>query len=289
MKRIASLLAVLLGILSSARAQLEVGMEMKRHIFLRGEPVEVTVAIRNLAGKDVILRDVDDHQWFGFEITRGADTPIGPLSPDYRNDPLVILSGDAVRHKVDLLKLYPMTEYGTYQVRAAIYFPETGKYLTSGPLRIDISDGRKLWTRTVGVPASKDGAGGYRVVTLLAFQQPKENTLYARVEDDATGNIFGTYPLGRLVGGSTPAAEFDADNTLHVFHLVGPSLYNLSKIGVNGEWLGQTLWNSAKGRATVRRKTDGRMVIVGATRVNDAPVNAPPVPKLSDRPVALPK
>ena len=284
-----TLLLVLFGILASARAQLDVGLEMKRHIFMRGEPIEVTVAIRNLAGKDVILRDVDQHQWFGFEITRGADTPVGPLSPDYRNDPLVILSGDSVRHKVDLLKLYPMTEYGTYKVRAAIYFPETGKYLTSGPLRIDVSDGRKMWTQTVGVPASKDGAGGYRHMTLLAFQQPKENTLYARVEDEATGDILGTYPLGRLVGGSAPTTEFDADNTLHVFHLVGPSQYNLSKIGVNGEWLGQSLYSSAKGRATVRRKPDGRMVIVGATRVNDAPVGGPPVPKLSDRPVALPR
>lgn len=284
-----TLLLVLFGILASARAQLDVGLEMKRHIFLRGEPIEVTVAIRNLAGKDIILRDVAQHQWFGFEITRGDDSPVGPLSPDYRNDPLVILSGDSVRHKVDLLKLYPLTTYGTYKVRAAIYFPETGKFLTSGPLRIDVSDGRKIWSQTVGVPASKDGAGGYRQMTLLAFQQPKENTLYARVEDEATGDILGAYPLGRLVGGSGPTTEFDADNTLHVFHLVGPSQYHLSKIGVNGEWLGQTLYSSAKGRATVRRKPDGRMVIVGATRVNETPAGAPPVPKLSDRPMALPR
>ena len=288
MKRIASLL-VLFGILATARAQLDVTLEMKRHIFLRGEPVEVTVVIRNLAGKDVILRDVESRQWFGFEITKGADTPIGALAADYKNDPLVILSGDSVRHKVDLLRLYPITEFGAYKVRAAIYFSETGKYLTSEPLKLDISDGRKMWSRTVGVPASKDGAGGYRVMTLLAFQQPKENTLYARVEDEATGAIYGAYPLGRLVSGSTPATEFDADNTLHVLHLVGPSQYNLSKVGVNGEWLGQTLWSSAKGRATVRRKADGKMVIVGATRVNDAPVAGPPVPKLSDRPVALPR
>ena len=124
---------------------------------------------------------------------------------------------------------------------------------------------------------------------LMAFQQPKENTLYVRVEDEATGDILGAYPLGRFVGGSGPTTEFDGDNTLHVFHLVGPSQYHLSKIGVNGEWLGQSLYNSAKGRATVRRKSDGRMVIVGATRATEAPAGAPPVPKLSDRPVALPR
>ena len=288
MKRIAPLI-VLLGILSSAQAQLDVSLDMKRRTFMRGEPIEVAVAIRNLAGKDLILRDVDNHQWFGFEVMRGNDTPIGPLAPDYKNDPLVVLSGDSVRHKVDLMKLFPLTEFGTYKVRAAIYFPETGKYFTSEPVRLDVSDGRKLWARTVGVPASKEGGGEYRNVSLLSFQQPKETTLYARIEDQATGNILGTYPLGRLVGGTTPATEFDTDNTLHVFHLVGPGQYYLSKIGVNGEWLGQTVWNSAKGRATVRRKQDGRLVIVGATRADVAPAPGPPVPKLSDRPVSLPK
>jgi hypothetical protein len=289
MKNVATRLLFLLALIPAARAQLDVNVEMKRHIFLRGEPVELSVTIRNLAGKDVILSDVDNHQWFSFEITRGGNSPVGPRDAAYKNEPAVVLAGDTVRRRVDLLRLYPVTEFGTYKMRAAIYFPETGKYITSDTIKFDISDGRKLWSQKVGVPASKEGAGQYRTMSLLSFQLPKELTVYARVEDDGTGDILGTYPLGRLVGGATPTTEFDADNTLHVFHLVGPRQYLLSKIGVNGEWLGQTSWDSAKGRATVRRKEDGRMVIVGASRSDIPPPNAPPVPKLSDRPVALPK
>lgn len=279
---------LLVGMLSAASAQLEVGLEMKRHIFMRGEPVEATITIRNLAGKDVMLRDSDGHQWFGFEIMKG-DTPVGAFSESYKNEPLVVLSGASIRRSVDLLKLYPVNEYGTYSVRAAIYFTETGKYISSGPLKVDISEGRKLWTQTVGVPAAKDGGGEYRVVSLLSFQQPKEMTIYARVEDEKTGAVFGTYPLGRLVAGTNPAHEFDRENTLHVFHMVGPGQYALSKIGVNGEWLGQTTWHAEKGRAIVRRKEDGRLVVVGATRTTDKPQPGPEVPRLSDRPMALPK
>ena len=281
---------LLLGMLTGAHAQLDVTFEMKRHIFMRGEPVEATVIIRNLAGKDVMLRDTADAQWFGFEIMKGADTPVGALHADYRNEPQMILSGGSIRRSVDLMRLYSLNDYGTYTVRAAIFFPETGKYLNSGPLRVDISEGRKLWTQTVGVPASKEGAGEYRVMTLLSFQQAREMTLYARVEDERTGVIFCTYPLGRLVSATTPVHEFDPDNTLHVFHLVGPKQYFLSKIGVNGEWLGQTTWNSGTGRAIVRRKEDGRLVVVGATRASDKPQQpGPEVPRLSDRPVAIPK
>jgi len=279
---------LLIGMLSTASAQLEVGLEMKRHIFMRGEPVEATVSIRNLAGKDVILRDAGGNQWFGLEIVKG-DTPVGPFQANYQNDPLVVLSGSVVRRRIDILRLYPINEYGTYAIRAAIYFEETGKYISSGSLKVDISEGHKMWTQTVGVPASKDSAGEYRVVSLLTFQQPKETNIYARVEDDRTGAVFGTYPLGRLVAGTNPAHEFDRDNTLHVFHMVGPGQYFLSKIGVNGEWLGQTPWHAEKGRAIVRKKEDGRLVVVGATRTIETPHTGPEVPRLSDRPVALPK
>ncbi len=280
---------VLLALLACAHAQLDVNLSLSRNIFIRGEPIETTVTIRNLAGKDVMLRDSAGSQWFGFEVMKDG-TPIGPHVRDYRNEPQVVLNGDTVRRKVDLLRLYPVNEYGTYTIRATIFFEDTGKFMVSNPVKLDISEGRRLWTQTVGVPASQEAAGGgYRIFTLLSFQLPREMTLYARVEDEATGAGFGTYPLGRLVGSSIPGHEFDRDNTLHVFHLVGPKQYFLSKIGVNGEWLGQTSWHSDSGRAAVRRKEDGRMVIVGATRSAGKTAPGPEVPRLSDRPVALPR
>ena len=283
------LLIVLGGFLSAAHAQLEVRLEMKRAIYMRGEPIEATVSIRNLAGKDVILADSDGGRWFGFQIMKGSDTPIGPFEADYKNPPQMILTGSSVRRTVDLLRLYPVNEFGSYTVRAAVFFHETGKYITSQPLKMDISEGRKLWSQTVGVPAAKDGAGDYRVVSVFTFPHPKEMVVYARVEDEKTGTLFGTYPLGRLLTGTMPGHEFDRDNTLHVFHMFGPGQHYLSKIGVNGEWLGQTVWQSGKGRAFVRKKEDGRMVIVGATRSSEKPPPGPEVPRLSDRPVTLPK
>ena len=102
--------------------------------------------------------------------------------------------------------------------------------------------------------------------------------------------ILATYPLGRILGGAMPMSEFNNDNTIFVMHMNSPSQYALSRVGINGEWYGQTLYASATGRATVRKKPDGTMVVVGATRIRDAaPGPGLPVPKLSDKPpVALP-
>ena len=288
MNRLA-ILILLVGFLSGANAQLDVTLEMKRNLFMRGEPIETTVIVRNLAGKDIMLADAEGTRWFGFQIMKGSDTPIGAFTGDYKNAPQMLLSGDAVKRTVDLVRLYPVNEFGSYTVRAAIYFQETGKYITSAPLKLDISEGRKLWSQTVGVPAAIEGAGDFRLVSLLTFPQPKGMVLYARVEDEKTGIVFATYPLGRLLTGTVPAHEFDRDNTLHVFHMFGPSMNYLSKVGVNGEWLGQTVWQSGKGRAFVRKKEDGRMVVVGATRSSEKPPPGPDIPRLSDRPATLPK
>ncbi len=277
---------------SIACAQIEVGVEFKRRTFLRGEPIEAKVSVRNLSGHDISLRDVPPHQWFGFEIIRGSDTPVPPNDPNYTNENFSILSGETVSRSVDVLRLFPVNEFGTYKIRAAVYFHETGKYYASETVPVEISDGRKVWSQTVGVPDGKEGAGELRQFTLLTFQTPKELQLYSRVTDESTGTILATYPLGRILGGAKPMIEFSDDNTLYAFHMTGPSLYALSKIGVNGEWMGQTLWNSPKGRATVRKKNTGTMVVVGATRdrtQDAAAAGAPPVPKLSDGPpVAIP-
>ncbi|MEI7776128.1 MAG: hypothetical protein WCK17_15285 [Verrucomicrobiota bacterium] len=281
-------LCIILVAAAKAHAQLDVHIDIKRHIFVRGEPIAATVHIRNLSGHDVALRDSSGHQWFGFEIMRGNDSPVAPHKADYKNDSLTILAGDSVSRTVDLLKLYPINEFATYKVRAAIYFEETKKYMISETFNVDISDGKKVWSETVGVPNGKEGAGQYHSMALISFQTPKELTLYVRVEDVATGTLFGTYPLGRLITGSTPIGEFDNENTLHAFHMTGPSQYMLSKIGVNGEWLGQSLWNAPKGRATVRKKPDGTMVVIGATKERPATAAALPVPKISDRPPISP-
>lgn len=283
-------LFILLVAAANAHAQLDVRLDIKRRIFIRGEPIAATVHIRNLSGHDVTLRDAPGHQWFGFEVMQGSETPVAPHKADYRNDPLTILAGDSVSRTVDLLKLYPVNEFATYKVRAAIYFEETKKYMTSDRINLDISDGKKVWSETIGVPNGKEGAGQYHSMTLISFQTPTQLMLYVRVEDIATGTLFGTYPLGRLISGSTPIGEFDNENTLHAFHMTGPNQYMLTKIGVNGEWLGQSIWNAPRGRATVRKKPDGTMVVVGASRERPAAASALPVPKISDRPpISIPQ
>ena len=67
MKSVLLSLSALSVLTLSASAQLEVSIDLARTLYLRGEPIEATVKVRNLAGKDVTLRDLPGHQWFGFQ------------------------------------------------------------------------------------------------------------------------------------------------------------------------------------------------------------------------------
>jgi hypothetical protein len=291
MKKILLLLTVLLAVLVPARAQIEVGIDIKRRTFLRGEPIDAKVTIRNLSGHEITLSDTPSHQWFGFEVIRRGNTPVAPIDPNYKNAPVTIPVGETITRTVDILRLFPVNELAPYRIRATVYFEETRKYHASDQVPVDVSEGKKVWGQTVGVPAGHEGAGSLREFALISFQTPKELTLYGRVTDEATGTILATYPFGRILSGATPLVEFSNDNTLYAFHMTGPNVYALSKVGVNGEWLGQTMWHAPKGRAAVRKKADGTMVVVGASK-NAAPIPgaaAPVVPKLSDAPpVAVP-
>ena len=53
----------------TGETQIQVDLKFKRLQYIAYEPVVATLAITNLAGRDVDLHDADGQSWFGFEVT----------------------------------------------------------------------------------------------------------------------------------------------------------------------------------------------------------------------------
>ena len=117
---------------AGADAQVQVDLKFKRLQYIAYEPVIATIAITNLAGRDIELRDADGQSWLGFEITGSEEQPVGPLSAATREPPLRIQAGQRVTREINLTPLYPVHEYGTYHVRTNIYFGDLGKFCAPG-------------------------------------------------------------------------------------------------------------------------------------------------------------
>src|SRR4051812_45685758 len=119
--------ALLCFVVGTAQAQIQVDLSFKRLQYIAHEPVLATVRITNNAGRDIDLRDDSGQHWFGFEVNAGEGRLLAPLAAA-TEAPLHVEAGKAVTRKVNLTPLFPVHDFGSYHVRANVYFPDLNKF-----------------------------------------------------------------------------------------------------------------------------------------------------------------
>ena len=273
---------------AAAEAQIQVDLKFKRLQYIAYEPVIATIAITNLAGRDIELRDADGQSWLGFEITGSEEQPVGPLSAATREPPLRIQAGQRVTREINLTPLYPVHEYGTYHVRTNIYFGDLGKFFYSAPRVFEVTDARPMWQQTVGVPDGAGASGDVRTYSLMTNRFPDHTSLYVRVQDKDTGVVYATYSLGRTIALEQPQAEIDRANQLHVLHCAAPRAWSYARIGLNGELLTHSSFMETKTRPHLVHSGNGEIAVHGGMIDESARSSGSKAPKLSARPSGAP-
>ena len=118
-------LACCLVSFSKASAQVAVNLSMERSLYIAYEPLLVTTSLKNLSGNPLLLTDDNDaYRWFGFRIETLSGTPILPNDPHYEMPPLTIASGETRSCTINITSHYPITDFGSYRIRAMVYVPE---------------------------------------------------------------------------------------------------------------------------------------------------------------------
>lgn len=275
---------------ATASGQIQVELKLPRLQYIAYEPVVAKLAITNLAGRDVDLRDGEGQPWFGFEITGSEGQPIAPIAFSKGEKTLSIPAGKTVTQKINLTPLYPVHDFGTYRVRAHVYFADLTKFFYSQTKVFQVTDARPVWQKTVGIPEGTSGAGNTRTYSLLSNRFADHTSLYVRVEDKNSGVVYATYSLGRVIAFDEPQAELDRTNQLHILHCAAPRSWAYSHVGLNGELLARSAFMESKTRPRLRHASDGTVLVMGGTV--EAPVAQSAksaVPKLSARPPEMPK
>ncbi len=293
-KRLLLTLALFLLAAAGAHAQITLRIELPRRTYILYEPIVATVSVTNRTGQDIILRDTESQPWFGFEILGENGSSVPPNNLDYHIAPLAMGSGETVKRKINLTTLYALSEFGSYNVRATVYYAPLDRYFSSAKDSLQLSDGNVIWEQTVGAPADSEGAGGgYRQLSLLTHRTDRRTLLYYRVLDRDGGRVFATEPLGQVVMGQPPGIMLDAGNRLHVLQLIAPKTYIYSRITPDGALLGQNTILAVKERPELRQVAGGAVGVKGgvveelAAADAAAPVSARP--KLSERPPGMPQ
>ncbi|MEY2504822.1 MAG: hypothetical protein QOG27_1102 [Verrucomicrobiota bacterium] len=278
-------LAAIVFLAATARGQIQVELRFPRLQYIAHEPVLATVKIANSSGRDIDLRDEDGHHWFGFEINSGEGRLLAPLSQSAPEPALHIEAGKTVTRKINLTPLFPVHDFGSYHVRANVFFPDLNKFFYSATKVFQVTDARPIWQKTVGIPEGTTGAGEVRTYSLLSNRFPDHTSLYVRVENKDRGVVYTTYSLGRAISNDEPQAEIDRANQLHVLHCAAPRSWTYSHIGLNGELLKHSTFLETKSRPRLRHRADGVIAVRGGMLyVPVAESKRGPAPKSSERP-----
>ena len=287
--RLVVLALALFGFIHCGSAQLQVDIKLKRTLYVSYEPILITVSMTNLSGNPLPLSDANDNHWFGFQVETLDGRPIAPRSLNYTNESLVLEAGQKLSRTVNLTPLFPIGEFGGYRIRAAIYAATLKRFFNSPALNIEITDGRPVFQKIVGVPDGMPGAGETREITAMTHRLPNSTQLYLRIENKKGGTVFCTHRLGRLVSYGTPEIILDQKNQVHILQNAAPKSFLYSHIGLNGEVLQRKTYSQIVKRPILHEGPNGKIQVIGAQEIDPAAAAAKPaVPSLSDRPVALP-
>jgi len=246
----------------SAFAQIQVELKFPRLQYIAYEPVVANLTITNLAGRDVDLRDNPSQPWFGFEVS-GSEGQSIPQISKATTESLNIGAGQRVTRKINLTTLYGVHDFGTYRVRAHVYFGDVNKFFYSATRVFEVTDARPIWQKTVGVPQEGGASGSARTYSLMTNRFPDHTSLYVRIEDKDSGMVYATYSLGQIIAFDQPQTEFDRSNQLHVLYCATPRMWSYARVGLNGELVSRASFAETKSRPRLVHSNDGVIRVAG--------------------------
>jgi len=270
----------------SAFAQIQVELKFPRLQYIAYEPVVANLTITNLAGRDVDLRDNASQPWFGFEVSGNEGRSVPQISKA-TTESLSVGAGERVTRKINLAPLYGLHDFGTYRVRAHIYFGDVNKFFYSATRVFEVTDARPIWQKTVGVPQEGHASGSARTYSLMTNRFSDHTSLYVRVEDKDSGMVYATYSLGQIIAFDQPQAEFDHSNQLHVLYCAAPRMWSYARIGLNGELVSRASFAETKSRPRLVHSNDGVIRVAGGM-INASVTQATRNTQLSARPPKAP-
>ncbi|MFI0348335.1 MAG: hypothetical protein ACH346_06170 [Chthoniobacterales bacterium] len=289
-------------------AQVVVEVSMERSLYMLYEPLLVTTSIKNFSGSPLLLADDNDaYRWFGFNIETSNGTPLPPNNLHYEMPPLSIAAGETRTSCINITSLYPISDVGSYRLRALVYIPEFHHYFSSPPLTIAIIEGRLLWKQVVraysfsrienektpSLSTSSDSQRGelskekqasplngfvsgpldheergMRTISLLSHRLPDHTALYLRIEDKASEIVFCTHCLGPYLPYKKPEILIDAKNHIHILQNETLGRFIYSHVDLDGKIIDRKKLITTKAKPSLVLTKRGIVTIVGGTLID---------------------
>ena len=228
---------LILFVTKESNAQLIVNMNLPKTNYLSYEPMVATVTVYNRAGNDVVLGGPKGRGWMSFDVYRDGQL-LSPRSFDGGFETMLLKAGRSVTKKVDINRLYPVADYGSYTINASVYFPPRRSYFSSKKRRVNVTDARAFWKQSFGFSQDRNELASFRQFSLHEHRESANSALYVRLRETKGTKVYCTFSLGRFINVRKPQATIDAQNRLHVMHMISPRIYSHARVSPEGAFLG---------------------------------------------------
>lgn len=258
-------LALILGSVRPAGAQVSVSVSSEQKDFLPGESLVLKVSIVNQSGQTLSFGT--DPGWLTFDVENTDGTPVRQLQPLPGTDPFDLYSSQQAVRRVDLAPYFDLHELGRYRISATLHIKSWGQDIPSKPFEVSVIPGGKVWEQTFGVPTVPGQAPEVRRYALNKANYLRyELRLYASISSGDGNRIYGVCNLGAMVGFGEPDAQIDGSGNLHVLWQTGAALFAYKKISPDGKVLKEELYDYVKARPRLSVDDQGMVEVVGGVR-----------------------
>ena len=255
--------AVFLFLAKESNAQLIVSMNLSKNNYITYEPIVATVTVYNRAGNDIVLGGPKGRGWMSFDVYRDGQL-LSPRSVDGGFETMLLKAGRSVTKKVDINRLYPVSDYGSYTINASVYFPPRRSYFSSKKSRINVTDARAFWKQSFGFSQGRNKLASFRQFSLHEHRESANSALYVRLRETKGTKVYCTFSLGRFINVRKPQATIDAQNRLHVMHMISPRIYSHARVSPEGAFLGNEYFReTADTRPSLVIDEGGTVKVVG--------------------------
>ena len=267
---------LILFIAKESNAQLIVNMNLPKTNYLSYEPMVATVTVYNRAGNDVVLGGPKGRGWMSFDVYRDGQL-LSPRSFDGGFETMLLKAGRGVTKKVDINRLYPVADYGSYTINASVYFPPRRSYFSSKKRRVNVTDARAFWKQSFGFSQGRNKLASFRQFSLHEHRESANSALYVRLRETKGTKVYCTFSLGRFINVRKPQATIDAQNRLHVMHMISPRIYSHARVSPEGAFLGNEYFReTTETRPSLVIDAGGSVKVVGGIAYDP---NKPPEAK----------
>lgn len=216
--------------LTSAYAQVEIGVNFKRNRLLQFEKIKTSLVLVNNSGSKLSFAADDKKSGMSFDIFRVDGTQRTRLKTFKKQkgfNPvggLVLAAGETRHLSVNLNSYYPMSTVGEYEIVAKVkHMRIPGRTFRTKPQFIKVEEGFVLETRSFGVRDAENGKVSSRKYDIQTFSKLEGDVYTLKIYDDKW--VYSLSRLGPKVLGIPLKHEVDAFSNIHVLIQLKPKIF----------------------------------------------------------------